>query len=680
MTMKVAAPLAAIAVLSALPAAAQIRHSFQYMPPTTARSVALVGSFNQWDKSANPMVFKDGRWTLTLDLPPGEHSYKFVVNDLEYVTDPNAPATGDDGFGGKNGLLRIETAKPKGPVTPRGQLDVHAVRHRPEMPFQNRLGERALSLRIATRPGDLVRATLMVEAKGQWQRTPMKRFASTSAGDYFRASLMAAPGPLRYGFWLEDKKGGRFYGVKGLSKAPRAPYVWEWQKTPAFTTPDWAKGAVFYQIFPERFANGDPSNDPAGVEAWGGKPGIHNHFGGDLAGVMARLDHLKTLGIEGVYFNPLFVGGSNHKYDTWDYMRIDPQFGSNEDYKRLSAAMRQAGMRVMLDGVFNHTGTGFSAFQEAVASGPASPAWNWFTFEGFPVVQEPKPNYKAWWGFSHLPQLNNANPAVRSHLFDVARHWLAPDLADAWRLDVPNEVPRPFWSEFRSVVRGARPDGLIVGEIWADGSPWLKGDNFDSVMNYRFRTAVLDFIAYEKLDSRAFGDALDQVRADYGDQVEHVLFNLLGSHDTERFLNAAKGDKRKLKLAALLQLTYPGMPVVYYGDEVGMTGGADPDNRRTMIWDPAGQDRNVLSHYQALIHLRKAHPALKSGDFERLPLPDPRVYAFRRVAGPDRLVVVINAGSTPFDLATLPGKPTPLYPKQLGRRLPAMSGVILNDR
>jgi len=677
---KVAVSALAIAVLAARPAAAQVRHTFQYMPPTTAQSVSVVGSFNQWDKSANPMVFQNGRWTATIELPTGEHAYKFVVNGTEYVSDPNAPTTGDDGFGGKNGLLRLESTQPKGPRMPRGQVDAAELRHRPEMPFRNRLDDRRLSLRIATRPGDLQSATLLVEHAGHWQRTPMTRFATTPAGDYFRTTLQAPSAPLRYGFWLEDKKGGRFYGASGLTPKPRDPYVWDWQKTPAFKTPDWAKGAVFYQIFPERFANGKPANDPPGVQPWGGKPGVYNYFGGDLAGVMAHLDYLKALGIEGVYFNPLFTAGSNHKYDTWDYTRIDPQFGSNEDFARLSEALHRDGMRVMLDGVFNHTGTGFAAFQEAVAKGPTSPAWNWYTFEGFPVVQEPKPNYKAWWGFSHLPQLNNANPEVRAYLLDVGRRWLAPGLADAWRLDVPNEVPRPFWGDFRQAVHGARPDALIVGEIWADGSPWLKGDNFDSVMNYRFRTAVLDFIAYEKLDAKAFGDALDQIRADYGDQVEQVLFNLLDSHDTERFLNAAKGDKAKLRLASLLQLTYPGMPVVYYGDEIGMTGGADPDNRRTMIWDEPRQDRGLLSHYQALIRLRKTHPALKSGDFERIAPPAPKVYAFRRTAGRERLLVVLNAGLTPFDLKTLPGKTVPLYPRQIGRLLPAMSGLVLQER
>lgn len=680
MNSKVAVTGLAIAVLAARPAAAQIRHTFQYMPPTTAQSVSVVGSFNQWDKSANPMAFLNGRWTATIDLPPGLHSYKFVVNGTEYVTDPNAPATGDDGFGGQNGLLRVESAKPRGPVTPRGVIEASELRHRPEMPFRDRLGDRKLSLRVATRPGDLKRASLMIERSGHWQQVPMRRFATTSAGDYFRATLEAPLAPLRYGFWLEDRKGGHFFGAKGLSASPRTPFSWDWSKTPAFRTPDWAKGAVLYQIFPERFANGNPDNDPPGVQPWGGKPGVYNYFGGDLAGVMAHLDHLQSLGIDGVYFNPLFAGGSNHKYDTWDYMRIDPEFGTNEDFKRLCEALHRSGMRVMLDGVFNHTGTGFAAFKEAVAKGPGSPTWDWYTFEGFPVVQEPRPNYKAWWGFAHLPQLNNSNPEVRAYLLDVARHWLAPGLADAWRLDVPNEVPRPFWGDFRTAVRQARPDALVVGEIWADGSPWLKGDSFDSVMNYRFRSAVLDFIAYEKLDAKAFGDILDQVRADYGDQVEPVLFNLLDSHDTERFLHSAKGDKSKLRLASLLQLTYPGMPVIYYGDEVGMTGGADPDNRRTMVWEPSQQDHRLLEHYRALIRLRKEHAALRSGDFERLSLPAPKVYAFRRTAGKDRLVVVVNAGLTPFDLKTLPGKLSPLYPQQFGRLLPAMSGLVLAER
>jgi glycosidase len=551
-------------------------------------------------------------------------------------------------------LAAIALTPPAYATVAPGLLDPDAIHHRLAMPDRNRLADDLVTLRVAARRGDVTRASLLIQAlDGTFSPVPMERFASTSKGDSFRVALRPKGELLSYGFWLEDKKGGHFYGADGLSELPGKPFSWTWKDQAVFRTPEWAHGTVFYQIFPERFGNGDRRNDPPHAEAWGGKPRVDNFFGGDLQGVRDHLGYLSQLGVEALYFNPIFESTSNHKYNTTDYLKIDPHFGTEDDFRTLARDAHARGMKIMLDGVFNHTGTNFWAFQEAMKKGPKSPYWHWYTFDGFPVTIDPKPNYRAWWGFSSLPQLNNINPEVRDYLLKVGRYWIGPDMADAWRLDVPNEVPRDYWIRFREAVHDTNPEGLIVGEIWDDASQWLAGDNFDSVMNYRFRSAVLDFVAYEKTDATAFGDALDQIQVDYGDQVEPVLLNLLDSHDTARFLHEAGEDKAKLRLAVLLQMTMPGMPCIYYGDEVGMTGAGDPDCRRCMEWDSRKQDRELLHDYQAMIRLRKEHPALRNGAYERLETSAPRVAAYLRREGKERYLVVVNAGKTPFDVTTL---------------------------
>ena len=217
--------------------------------------------------------------------------------------------------------------------------------------------------------------------------------------------------------------------------------------------PAWAKDAVFYQIFPDRFANGLTANDPDGTEPWGGKPTYTNFFGGDLEGIRKHLDHLQSLGVTALYLNPIFQSPSNHKYDTTDYLRIDPAFGDEATFRALVADVHARGMRIILDGVFNHTGDQFAGFREAARTGPSSPYWNWYNFYGFPVVQQPKPNYDSWWGFATLPKLNYRNEAVRNYILDtVVPHWTRMGI-DGWRLDVPNEISEPgFWEAFRSKV------------------------------------------------------------------------------------------------------------------------------------------------------------------------------------------------------------------------------------
>lgn len=408
--------------------------------------------------------------------------------------------------------------------------------------------------------------------------------------------------------------------------------------------PAWAKDAVFYQIFPDRFANGLTANDPDGTEPWGGKPTYTNFFGGDLEGIRKHLDHLQSLGVTALYLNPIFQSPSNHKYDTTDYLRIDPAFGDEATFRALVADVHARGMRIILDGVFNHTGDQFNQFRQAARTGPSSPYWNWYNFYGFPVVQQPKPNYDSWWGFATLPKLNYRNPAVRSYILDlVVPYWTRMGI-DGWRLDVPNEISEPgFWEAFRSKVLAINPDAYLVGEIWDDPRPWLG--RFDATMNYPFQKALVAFAAKRQMDVDTLDRELATQRG-WGGASTNAMFNILGSHDVERFRFEAGERPERHRAAVLLQMTYPGTPVVYYGDEIGMTGGKDPDDRRCFPWQSAQWDQGTLRHYRDLIKARRQVRALRDGWFQTLLRHnDRRLWAYLRDwQGESRALVVVNAG------------------------------------
>ncbi len=452
-------------------------------------------------------------------------------------------------------------------------------------------------------------------------------------------------------------------------------------------TPDWVKDAVFYQIFPDRFARSEWVPKPSNLEPWDSPPTHFGFKGGDLLGVAERLDHLQELGITAIYFNPIFQSAANHRYHTHDYYRVDPILGGNSAFCEMLDAAHERGIRVVLDGVFNHASRGFYQFNHALENGAASPYLDWFHFDeqrlraggrvnGYPSPEERQQlagrslkelGYQAWWDLPALPKFNTETPAARRFLLDVARYWIELGI-DGWRLDVPGEIDDDaFWHEFRRVVRGANPDAYIVGEIWHEAHRWLQGDQFDAVMNYIFNRACLGFFGGERLDTTEhpggydlrplstsqFADAVDDMLALYDWQVTLVQLNLLSSHDEPRFLTMVQGDRDALKLATLFQMTFPGAPCVYYGDEIGMEGRHDPDCRRAFPWDEARWDRDLLEFFRRAVRLRHEHPALRHGHYLRLHADDRHgVYAFARrsFSEGETLVVVLNNGPTSYDL------------------------------
>jgi len=436
----------------------------------------------------------------------------------------------------------------------------------------------------------------------------------------------------------------------------------------SFTTPEWVKDAIFYQIFPDRFARSDAVPKPRNLEPWDSPPTEYGFKGGDLLGLVEHLDYLQDLGITAIYLNPIFQSAANHRYHTYDYYRVDPLLGGDAVFRTLLDEAHRCNMRIVLDGVFNHASRGFFQFNHILENGAASPYLDWFIVNGWPLYaydSQRKPNYAAWWGLRALPEFNTDSPAVREFLLGVACHWVEQGV-DGWRLDVPGEIKDDsFWREFRSRVKAANPEAYIVGEIWQDGRHWLQGDQFDAVMNYLFAKACLAFfvghnlnailssgVGYspvEPMAAEGFASAIDDLLAMYLPQVTQVQLNLLGSHDTGRFLSLARGDESALRMAMLIMMCYPGAPCIYYGDEVGMAGGKDPDCRRAFQWDERRWNTDLLAYVKRCIRLRKAHPVLRRGDYKSL-FAHGQIYAFGRRLDSETLLGVFNSGTEPWQL------------------------------
>ena len=447
---------------------------------------------------------------------------------------------------------------------------------------------------------------------------------------------------------------------------------------PALDVPAWAQGAVIYQIFPDRFANGDPENDPVGNVAWGTPPHPRQSQGGDLDGIIDHLDHIERLGIDALYLNPIFRSPSNHKYDTVDYLEVDPAFGGNDALRRLVTACHQRDIRVILDASFNHVHPRFFAFADLVKRGKRSPYRDWFVVNDWPprvrvrttvasratldwvgtwrdqlglAVEEVggdgppvETTYESWYGVPTMPRIDLANPDARAYVLGVAQHWLREYDVDGWRMDVARYIDPDFWPDFRRACREVNPDAYLLAEIMGDVGDWLRGDGFDATMNYTFRSLALGFFAAETSDGSTFLDHCTRLYARHALPTTLANHNLIGSHDTPRFLTEAGGELWRLELATVFQLTYPGAPGIYYGDELGLTGENDPGCRGAMPWNELPGRRGVSDTIEALTSLRRIAPVLRYGEYSPL-IAAGDLVVFERRRGRSRVVVAFNRGA-----------------------------------
>ena len=415
--------------------------------------------------------------------------------------------------------------------------------------------------------------------------------------------------------------------------------------------------AIVYQIFPDRFHNDDPSNDPPDSVPWTAVPTRENFFGGDLKGIIDRLDYLEHLGVNTLYLNPIFRAGTNHRYDTFDYFQIDPALGNDAIFDQLVKQAHSRGIRILLDGVFNHCGLGFAPFQDVVRHGTASRYRNWFDIYDFPVRTEPIPNYATCGGTHYLPRLNTCNPEVEAFIHKVALYWLDRGI-DGWRLDVPYEIHPDFWRRFRTTIKGCHPQAYLVAEEWRDPTHFLHGDTFDGTMHYQFRDLAFDYILKDALTGDAFLRALIDLFDRLPAGAPYGMLTLLGSHYTERVFTAARGDTRKIILLFTLLLTLPGAPLIYYGDENGMQGHNDPDCRHPMVWDPDEWQEDIRKAVITLTNLRRRLPALRRGRLMAV-FSNDRVAAYELSDDTSRVLVIFNNSSVPRDLVI----PTPMMPE-----------------
>lgn len=513
-----------------------------------------------------------------------------------------------------------------------------AIYHRAKSTYAYAYDTETLHIRLRTAKNDIKSVQLRGNDPYDWQpnekgeyewclkSTPMTKQHSTSEFDYWFIEIKPTYRRFKYGFILNDgteellfiERG--FFNVddevikKDVNSYFAFPYL---NAEDVFKAPNWVRDTMWYQIFPERFANGDASINPENVLPWGeGEVTIDSFYGGDLQGIVDKLDHLKELGINGLYLTPIFESPSTHKYDTVDYYKIDPHFGDDAVFKTLVNEAHGRGMKVMLDAVFNHMGYNSPQWQDVIKNGEQSAYKDWFFIHEFPIIDEQgAPIVGTYEMFSfnpYMPKINTNHPEAKQYLIDIAVYWITEFGIDAWRLDVANEISHEFWRDFRKAVKAANPDLYIVGETWHDSYAWLQGDQFDAVMNYPLTKGILEFVATNHIDDQDFVDTIVEALYRYPANVNDVMFNLLDSHDTPRLATLASGCEGKIKLAYLLLYSLAGSPCIFYGSEAGLEGDNDTRSRQCMTWTDATCDMPYFNHLKRCIELRKEH----SGNLE----------------------------------------------------------------
>ncbi len=532
-------------------------------------------------------------------------------------------------------------------------INIHALHHQTTIPYAYAKDKDHLYVRVRSAKNDFSEVKVYYRdrylTKNIFKIKTLKKSYKDLYFDYYDAVIDLPRNRYAYYFQLRDYEGKVWYMDERGSweKRPRVlrhyafPYIAE---EDVYEGEEWLKNAICYQIFPDRFHRSTEAQvvlDEKELTKWGETPSKHSHFGGNIKGITEKIPYLKDLGITLLYFTPLFESTSNHKYNTKDYYKIDPNFGTLEETKELVEKCHEAGIRVVFDAVFNHTGHDFFAFQDVLEKQKESKYRDWYHLDSFPVSKE-KVNYYTFANYiAYMPKLNLKNSAARAYFLDVARYWIEETGMDGYRLDVCDELSHSFLKDLRKVVKETKKDAVIIGEIMHEAENFLEGSELDCIMNYPFRNAMLDTFAREELSLEEFFQVLVHNQTIYREEITYQMLNLLGSHDTPRFLTEAKGSKKKLKLATAFQFLYKGVPYVYYGDEVGITGGKDPLCRRTMVWDEKEWSQDLHRFFKETIRIRKENEVLTEGDFQ-VEMISGRSFSFSRNYNGKRIVAFFN--------------------------------------
>ena len=492
-----------------------------------------------------------------------------------------------------------------------------------------------------------------MERKDTRMTLPMKKVATSQFHDYYEAQLQMHLICLRYFFEFTDMQGEKvYYGnyefdkecITNRDRMFDCPQ--NLREEEMFEVPQWAANKVVYQIFPSRFA----TTQPVDKKLWYKAPITPmDDLHGNLRGIIEHLDYIKDLGIDVVYLTPIFKSNSCHKYDTIDYYQVDPSFGTTEDLKELVQKSHERGMKVVLDAVYNHSGREFFAFQDILEKGEKSKYLDWYFIDELPPRGEwgEIPNFKCFGYYGGMPKLNLKNPEVEKYITDVACYWIKECDIDGWRLDVGDEISHFFWKNFRKAIKAVKKDMLIIGEIWHYAGDFLEGDEWDTVMNYPFYLNLIDLLADEKINVSQFVQNLGYLKGRLNKKCYPLMWNLIDSHDTARFLHLCHDNKKKQHLAAAFQLLLPGMPMVYYGDEYAMPGANDPDCRRGMYWDEEYQDKEMYNWYKKLMQIRKAHACIVEGEMiETITNDDDDTIVMIRKNGEETIAMLFNCGNS----------------------------------
>ena len=472
---------------------------------------------------------------------------------------------------------------------------------------------------------------------------PMEKFRVDLYFDWYEIRLETSFQRIAYYFELYDgAQSFCYYGdcYEMAGTPTRADYFQLPfnHRADRLTIPEWTKDAIVYNIFPDSFADGKRSI------SGDSKVGL----GGTIRGIAENLDYIASMGFNCIYLNPIFAAESYHRYDTLDYYQIDPHMGTKDDLRALVEKAHSLGIRVILDGVFNHISSSHFMFRDVLQHGMNSKYYSCFyQLPANPSIPAPGacPEYTCFSYVANMPKTNTADPYLRQYFCDVGTYWIREFDIDGWRLDVANELDDGFLRSFRTAVKAAKPDALIVGEVWENAAHYLNGDILDSAMNYDFRRYCRRFFAEETVSAEVFDTNVSTLLLRYRENALYAQLNLLDSHDVSRYLTLCGRNIDKMELSVLLQMTFPGMPCVFYGDEKGLCGLSEQEYRQAMAWE---KNHSLEDIYRRLIAMRKAHAALRYGDF-RTNFASEKTYSYSRTWDNTKITVTMNLGDVPID-------------------------------